>query len=201
MEIIFISGPSGSGKTVLSNQILLKKKDGFVLSTDNYYKTGLISKILSKILQGYYDRSISFDYRLFKKDFDFIVKNKISMYERSYNFKNKTTNKILKEKINIKYLIVEGIFSKEFLNTLFNKNYFFIEIQIKKNDCMNRVIKRDSTERGKSRKQAENDFINSWDLYYKKSKNEHNKKNSNYYNVTKNTDIDHLLKKIFNLNS
>ena len=66
---------------------------------------------------------------------------------------------------------------------------------------MNRVIKRDSTERGKSRKQAENDFINSWDLYYKKSKNELNKKNSNYYNFTKNTDIDHLIKKIFNLNS
>ena len=201
MELIFISGPSGSGKTDLSNQILLKKKDGFVLSTDNYYKTGFISKILSKFLQGYFDRSISFDYRLFKKDFDFIVKNRISMYERSYNFKNKTTNKILKEKINIKYLIIEGIFSKEFLNTLFNQNYFFIEIQIKKNDCMNRVIKRDSTERGKSRKQAENDFINSWDLYYKKSKNEHNKKNSNYYNFTKDTDIDHLLKKIFNLNS
>ena len=201
MKLIFISGPSGSGKTTLSKKITVKIKNGYVLNTDNYYKTGLISKILSKILQGYYDRSISLDYRLFKKDFDFIVKNKISMYERSYNFKNKTTNKILKEKINIKYLIIEGIFSKEFLNTLFNQNYFFIEIQIKKNDCMNRVIKRDSTERGKSRKQAENDFINSWDLYYKKSKNELNKKNSNYYNFTKNTDIDHLLKKIFNLNS
>ena len=121
MELIFISGPSGSGKTVLSNQILLKKKDGFVLSTDNYYKTGFISKILSKFIQGYFDRSISFDYRLFKKDFDFIVKNRISMYERSYNFKNKTRNKTLKEKINIKYLIIEGIFSKEFLNTNTNK--------------------------------------------------------------------------------
>ena len=48
MKIIFISGPSGSGKTTLSNQIIKKNKNGFVLSTDNYYKTGLISKFLSK---------------------------------------------------------------------------------------------------------------------------------------------------------
>tara|TARA_A100001035_G_scaffold249429_1_gene220110 strand:+ start:174 stop:296 length:123 start_codon:yes stop_codon:yes gene_type:complete len=38
MKIIFISGPSGSGKTTFSNQIILKNKNGFVLSTDNYYK-------------------------------------------------------------------------------------------------------------------------------------------------------------------
>ena len=50
MKLIFISGPSGSGKTTLSNQIIKKIKNGIVLSTDNYYKTGLISKLLSKIL-------------------------------------------------------------------------------------------------------------------------------------------------------
>ena len=45
MKLIFISGPSGSGKTTLSNQIKVKFKNGIILSTDNYYKTGLISKI------------------------------------------------------------------------------------------------------------------------------------------------------------
>ena len=198
MELIFISGPSGSGKTDLSNQILLKKRDGFVLSTDNYYKTGLISKILSKILQGYYDRSISFDYRLFKKDFDFIVKNKISMYERSYNFKNKTTNKNLKEKINIKYLIVEGIFAREFSITLDSNNFYFLELKINKKECMRRAVLRDLKERGKFEKKAENDFLNSWDIYYKKFKNKRIKNKANEFIIRKMTDIDKILNKIFN---
>ena len=74
MKLIFISGPSGSGKTTLSNQIIKKNKNGIVLSTDNYYKTGLISKLLPKFIEGFFDRSISFNNKLFKKDFDFIYK-------------------------------------------------------------------------------------------------------------------------------
>jgi len=86
MKLIFISGPSGSGKTTLSNQIKEKIKNSFVLSTDNYYKTGPISKIISKFFEGFFDRSISFNYKLFKKDFDFIYKNGISICDRYYNF-------------------------------------------------------------------------------------------------------------------
>ena len=67
MKLIFISGPSGSGKTTLSNQIIQKNKNGIVLSTDNYYKTGLISKLLSIFVEGFFDRSISFNNKLFKK--------------------------------------------------------------------------------------------------------------------------------------
>ena len=95
MKLIFISGPSGSGKTTLSNQIKVKFKNGIILSTDNYYKTGLISKILSKTIPGYFDRSISFNYKLFKKDFDYIIKNGTSINERSYDFKNKIINNFL----------------------------------------------------------------------------------------------------------
>ena len=92
MKLIFISGPSGSGKTTLSNQIIKKNKDGIVLSTDNYYKTGLISKLLPKFIEGFFDKSISFNDKLFKKDFDFIYMNGISICERYYNFKKKITN-------------------------------------------------------------------------------------------------------------
>ena len=53
MKLIFISGPSGSGKTTLSNQIIKKNKNGIVLSTDNYYKTGLITKLLPKFVEGF----------------------------------------------------------------------------------------------------------------------------------------------------
>ena len=196
MKLIFISGPSGSGKTTLSNQIILKNKNGFVLSTDNYYKTGLISKLLSKFVEGYFDRMISFNYKLFKKDFDFIVKNRISIHDRYYNFEKKTIQNILNETKNISFLIVEGIFAKEFSNTLYNKNYYFLEIKEKKNNCMKRVVQRDLKERGKDKKQAENDFLKSWDIYYEKFKTNSTKNNTNKFIISKKTDIDHLLKKI-----
>ena len=106
MKLIFISGPSGSGKTTLSNQIIVKIKNGIVLSTDNYYKTGLISKLQSKFIEGYFDRSISFNYKLFKKDFNFILKNKTLINERTYNFEKKTINNISKDIKDINFLII-----------------------------------------------------------------------------------------------
>ena len=198
MKLIFISGPSGSGKTTLSNQIIKKHKNGIVLSTDNYYKTGLISKLLPKFVEGFFDRSISFNNKLFKKDFDFIYKNGISICNRYYNFEKKTIQKILNETNNISFLIVEGIFAKEFSNTLNNKDYIFIEIKTKKNECMKRVVQRDIKERGKDKKQAENDFLKSWSIYYEKFKLTSIKNKSNKFIIEKNTDIDHILKKLFN---
>ena len=198
MKLIFISGPSGSGKTTLSNQIIKKNKNGIVLSTDNYYKTGLISKLLPKFVEGFFDRSISFNKKLFKKDFDFIYKNGISIYDRYYNFEKKTIQNILNETNNISFLIVEGIFAKEFSNTLNNKDYIFLEIKTKKNECMKRVVQRDIKERGKDKKQAENDFLKSWSIYYEKFKPDSIKNNTNKFIIEKNTDIDHILKKLFN---
>jgi uridine kinase len=198
MKLIFISGPSGSGKTTLSNQIIKKNKNGFVLSTDNYYKTGLISKLLSKYVEGFFDRRISFNYKLFKKDFDFIYKNGISIHNRYYNFEKKTIQKISSETKNISFLIVEGIFAKEFSKTLNNQNYYFLEIKTKKNICMKRVIQRDFKERGKDQKQAKNEFLKSWEIYYEKFKPKSIKNNTNKFIIRKNTDIDYILKKLFN---
>ena len=198
MKIIFISGPSGSGKTTLSKQIIGKIKNGIVLSTDNYYKVGIISKLLSKFVKGYFDRSISFNYKLFKKDFNFILKNGISLNERSYDYKNKKINNFLGETKNINFLIIEGIFAKEFSSTLCNQNYSFIELKINKHECMNRVVKRDFIERGKAKKQAKDDFLKSWDIYYEKFKNKNIKNNSNEFTITKNTNFDQVLKNCFN---
>jgi len=198
MKLIFISGPSGSGKTTLSNKLLKKNKNGFVLSTDNYYKTGLINKILSKFVDGYFDRSISFNYKLFKKDFDFIYKHGISINDRYYNFKKKTIQILSNETKNISFLIVEGIFAKEFAKKLNNQNYYFLEIKTNKNECMKRVVQRDIKERGKDKKQAENDFLKSWSIYYEKFKLNSIKNNTNKFIIEKNTDIDHILKKLFN---
>jgi len=196
MKLIFISGPSGSGKTTLSNKLIKKNKNGFVLSTDNYYKTGLISKIISKFVEGFFDRSISFNYKLFKKDFDFIYKHGIAKNQRYYNFEKKAIQNILNKTNNISFLIVEGIFAKEFANTLSNQNYYFLEIKTKKNECMKRVVQRDLKERGKKKKEAENDFLKSWDIYYEKLKTNSIKKNKNKFIIRKKTDIDHIMKKI-----
>ena len=197
MKLIFISGPSGSGKTTLSKRIIGKIKNGFILSTDNYYKVGLISKFLSKFVASYFDRSISFNYKLFKKDFNFILKNGISIQERSYNFEKKIINNFFNETNNINFLIIEGIFAKEFSGTLRNQNYSFLELKINKNECMNRVILRDLKERGKAKKQAEDDFLKSWDIYYEKFKNKNIKNNENEFTITKDTNIDQILKKLF----
>ena len=198
MKLIFISGPSGSGKTTLSNKIMVKVKNGIVLRTDNYYKTGLISKLLSKSINGYFDRSISFNYKLFKEDFNFILKNGISINERFYNFENKTIEIFLKETKNINYIIVEGIFAKEFSSTLLNKNYYFLELKINKDECKKRVLQRDFKDRGKSKKQAENDFIKSWNIYYKKLNNKRRKKNTEEYIITEKTKINSMIEKLFN---
>jgi len=197
MKLIFISGPSGSGKTTLSKKIIGKIKNGIILSTDNYYKVGLISKFLSKFVASYFDRRISFNYKLFKKDFNFILNNGISIQERSYNFEKKIINNFFNETNNINYLIVEGIFAKEFSSTLGNQNYSFLELKINKNDCMKRVIQRDLKERGKAKKQAEDDFLKSWDIYYEKFKNKNIKNNPNEFTITKDTNIDQILKKLF----
>ena len=198
MKLIFISGPSGSGKTTLSNQIIQKNKKGIVLSTDNYYKTGLISKLLPKFIEGFFDRTISFNNELFKKDFDFIYKNGISIYDRYYNFEKKTIQNILNETNNISFLIVEGIFAKEFSKTLNNKDYIFLEIKTKKNVCMKRVIQRDIKERGKDKKQAEHDFLKSWSIYYEKFKPHSIKNNTNKFIIEQNTDVAQIMKKLFN---
>ena len=197
MKLIFVSGPSGSGKTTLSNQIIVKIKNGTVLRTDNYYKTGLQSKLLSKFIEGYFDRSISFNYKLFKKDFNYILKNGISINERFYDFEKKTVNNYLNETNNINILIVEGIFAKEFSSTLCNQNYYFLELKINKDECMKRVIKRDIKERGKEKEQAEKDFLKSWDIYHEKLKNKNFKNNANEFYISKDTNIDQILKKLF----
>ena len=197
MKLIFISGPSGSGKSTLSKQLIGEIKNGIILSTDNYYKIGLKSKLLSKFVKGYFDRRISFNYKLFKKDFNFIIKNRISIHERSYNFEKKTINNFLNKTNNIKFLIIEGIFAREFLETLATKNYSFLELKINKNECMKRVVQRDIKERGKAKKQSEDDFLKSWDIYYEKFKNKNIKKNANEFSITKNTNINQILKKVF----
>ena len=170
MQLIIISGPSGSGKTTLSKIILRRIKDGIVLNTDNYYKTGIISQILSKIVSCYFDRIMSFNKRLFKRDLKFILKNRFSKFSYKYNFKSKSIKKTYKNIQNIKFVIVEGIFGQEIIKYLPVDNYVLINLETDKLDCMERVIKRDYEERGKNKNLAKRDFIKGWEIFHKDKK-------------------------------
>ncbi len=199
MQLIVISGPSGSGKSTLSEIILKKIKNGIILNTDNYYRTGIISKILSRLLSSYFDRKISFNFRLFNRDLKFILKNGFSNFSYKYNFKNKSIKKIYKKTKNIRFIIIEGIFGQEILRTVSTNNCFLIKLKADKKTCLNRVVKRDFLERGKSKDLAKIDFIKAWELF-RKNKYEHNSRN--YFKtilISKKSDIDLLLKKITNL--
>ena len=199
MQLIVISGPSGSGKTTLSKRILKKIKNGIILNTDNYYRTGILSQILSRTLTSYFDRKISFNYGLFKRDLEFIVKNGFSDFYYKYNFKSKSTKKVYQNTKNIRFLIIEGIFGQEILKTLSKENCLLIKLKANKQTCLNRVIKRDFLERGKSKDLAKRDFIKAWELFHE-NKNKCNSRN--YFNtivIKKKSDIDLLLKTIINI--
>ena len=199
MKLIIISGPSGSGKTILSKQILKKLKNGIILNTDNYYKTGIKSQILSKIINCYFDRKISFNFKLFKEDLDFILKNGHSNFSYEYDFRSKSVKKNLKKINNIKLVIVEGIFSTELLKTLSNNISLLIYLKYNKQYCMNRVIIRDFLERGKSKKNAHRDFLKAWDLF---NKNKYNFCGINLNKtivITKDVELNLLVKRINDL--
>ena len=196
MQLIIISGPSGSGKTRLSKIILKKLKHGIILNTDNYYKTGIISKIYAKIITSFFDRKISFNLKLFKRDLEFILKNGFSNFSYKYNFKEKSIKKLYKKTKNIKFVIVEGIFSKEIFRSLSGQNCILIKLKTNKKTCMNRVINRDFKERGKSKKHAKKDFIRAWDLFYKNKMKPYSKNYLNKIIVRNKNDIKLLQKKI-----
>ena len=61
-----------------------------------------------------------------------------------------------------------------------------------------RAVQRDLKERGKDKKQAEKDFLKSWDIYYEKLKLDQIKINANIFIIRKKTDIDQIMKKLFN---
>ena len=196
MKLIIISGPSGSGKTRLSKKILKILKHGIILNTDNYYKTGIISNLFSNLVVSYFDKKISFNFKLFKRDLDFILKNGFSTSSYKYNFKKRSKTKTYKKTQNIRFIIVEGIFGKELLTSFPDKHYIFIKLKIKKQTCMKRAIERDFIERGKSKNQAKNDFLKAWELFHNNKKEREPKDKVKKIVLKNEKDIKKLQKKI-----
>ena len=200
MKIIIISGPSGSGKTTISTKLTKALRNSFLISTDDYYKTGLISRTLSLIIDSYFDKLISLNSKTLIKDIKEIINKKRIKHIYKYNFRNKKTTKTANNSKEIKSLIIEGIFSTKLLELINKENLLLVNLKTKKKECLKRILIRDKEERGKSEQRIMKDFIKSWDIYHRR-KNEIIKiKKSNILIIKKNLDIEFILRKIAKLN-
>ena len=195
MNLIFITGPSGSGKTTISNYISQSLTNSYVLSTDNYYKSGFISKISSKFIKSYFDKILSHEQGLIKKDINYILKNNSINHYYKYDFIKKVTKKNFKNFSNIQNLIVEGIFSLELTDFFSVNQYLLIRLKEKKSTCRDRISKRDSIERGKNKILNINEFNNGWRLY-KKKEEKYRSKIIRGITLKKDFDLNFLLKKL-----
>ena len=195
MKLIFITGPSGSGKTTISKYISQYLTNSYILSTDNYYKTGRISKISSKIIKSYFDKIISLEQGLIKRDIDYILKNNSINHYYKYSFIKKVTKKNLKNFSNIQNLIVEGIFSLELTDFFSEDKYLLIRLKEKKCICRKRVLQRDIIERGKNKILNLNEFNNGWNIYKNKEK-KYRSKIIRGITLGKDLDLNFLLKKL-----
>ena len=100
MKIIIITGPSGSGKTSLAKKLMFELENCHIISTDDFYRTGKISNLLSRFIESYFDRNISHNSKLLRNTITNIVKTKEINYSYKYDFIKKKTeitqNKTLK---------------------------------------------------------------------------------------------------------
>ena len=197
MKLIVVTGPSGSGKTFLSRQIQSKFKNAAIISTDNYYKTGTVSKFYSKIVNCYFDRKISFNYSLLDQDLNFILKNGFSNFSYHYDFKKKFIKKYKKKNRNIKLVIVEGIFATEIIKKFSHRINLLIKLKPSREVCMKRVLERDVVERGKSKINAQKDFSKGWELFNRKEKTNNYSKITNQILIDKKVDVN-LISRIIN---
>ena len=170
MKIIIITGPSGSGKTSLAKKLMVELKNCHIVSTDDFYKTGKISNLLSKFIKSYFDRNISHNGKLLKKTINTILKNKEINYSLKYDFIRKRTEVKYIKSLDIKNLIIEGIFTLELLKFISGNDYLLIRLKINKDVCMRRIKERDHIKRGKSKRKSIEDFIKAWNIYEKKEK-------------------------------
>ena len=170
MKIIIITGPSGSGKTSLAKKLMFELDNCHIISTDDFYRTGKISNLLSKFIESYFDKKISHNSKLLRKTINKILKNKEINYSYKYDFLKKRTEITQNKTLNIENLIIEGIFTMELLKFLSGNDYLLIRLKINKEICMKRIQERDHIERGKNKEKTIKDFLKAWNIYKNKEK-------------------------------
>ena len=198
MKIIIITGPSGSGKTTLAKKLMIELENCHIISTDDFYKTGKLSNLLSKLIKSYFDRKISHNGRLLKKTISKIIKNKEINYSLKYDFIKRRTEVNYSKSLNIKNLIIEGIFTLELLKFISRNDYILIRLKINKDVCMKRIKERDNIERGKSKRKSLEDFIKAWNIYEKKEKSYKISGKGKELIIKKDANINTILNKLSN---
>ena len=196
MKIIIITGPSGSGKTSLAKKLKNELENCHIISTDDFYRTGNISKLLSKFIPSYFDRQISHNFKLLKKTINKILRDKEINYSYKYDFIKKQTKITYKISSDIKNLIIEGIFSLEILKFITTDDYLLVRLNLNKDICMKRIYKRDHIERGKSKRASIVDFLKAWNIYKNKEKSYKIFDKGRELIFTKDPNINSILKKI-----
>ena len=198
MKIIIITGPSGSGKTSLAKKLMAKLENSYTLSTDDFYKTGKISILLSKFINSYFDKKISHNGKLLKETINRILKEKKLNYSYKYDFIRKRKEIIYQKSSNIDNLIIEGIFTLELIKFISRNDYLLIRLKTSKEICMKRINKRDYIERGKSHSKSIEDFLKAWDIYHRKEKSYEILGKGKELILKKDHNINTILKKLSN---
>ncbi len=198
MKIIIISGPSGSGKTTLAKKLMDKLENCYILSTDDFYKTGKVSNLLSKFIESYFDRKISHNSKLLRKTINKILKNKEINYSYKYDFIKKRTEIIYNKSSCIKNLIIEGIFSLELIKFISRYDYLLIRLNLNKDICMKRINERDYIERGKSKRISIEEFTKVWNIFMQKETSYKNLDKDKELLFKKDPNIKTILEKLSN---
>ena len=194
MKIVIITGPSGSGKSTLSNLLDENLSNAIILNTDNYYKIGFISRVLSTFIKAYFDKPISFNRKLLQKDIKKILEKRKLSHIYKYDFINKKRIKLFKEKNKVEYLIIEGIFALEIIKFLEKYEFILIKMTTRKVLCRERACQRDCKERGKDFNQSLKEFNYAWKTYARKEKRFKLNKFKNLYFIKKASDYNKILK-------
>ena len=198
MKIIIITGPSGSGKTSLAKKLMFELDNCHIISTDDFYRTGKISNLLSKFIEAYFDKKISHNSKLIKKTINKILRDKEINYSYNYDFIKKRTEISFKKSLFIKNLIIEGIFTLELLKFISRNEYLLIRLELNKEICMKRIKERDYIERGKNKKKSNKDFIKAWNIYKNKEKSYKVLDKSKELIVKKDPNLNTILNKLSN---
>lgn len=169
--IIGICGGSGSGKTSFLNLIKQKVKNVSYMSYDSYYKdcSHLVLEERNKLN---FDCPTQLDEEEFIKDV-LLLKQGLSVDIPIYDFSTHTRCRETQRIESCKVIIIEGIliYSSQKLRDLFDLKIF---IDAAENVRLNRRIRRDCIERGRTEESVREQFTNTvkpmHDLYVDSSK-------------------------------